>query len=128
MRLYDLILDLDKNEEDRDRQTQLLKLNLHKNSYNNLFYFIKTFYICFATTKLSLINRIKFSYKATQRWVKIPQTELSPSITWSKEEQAAYYDGRMAGALALNGEDYKITNSNAFNIGFVEQVFKHANL
>lgn len=128
MRLYDLILELDKNEKDRERQTQLLKLNLNKKSYNKLVYFIKTFYICFTTTKLSLINRIKFSYESTRRWVKIPQTKLCPSIEWSKEEQAAYYEGRMAGALAVNGEKYITLNSDGFNIGFVEEVFRHENL
>lgn len=129
MRLYDLIVEMDNyNEKDRLRHKRLLQLNLNKENYSKLFYFIKTFYVCFATTKLSLINRIKFSYESTCRWVKIPQTKLCPSVTWSEAEQAAYYEGRMAGALAVNGEKYTTVNSNGFNIGFVEEVFKHENL
>lgn len=129
MRLYDLIIRLDNYDiKDRLRHKKLLRLNLNKDIYSKLTYYLKSFVICWRHTNLPFYERFLFSREAAKHWAAIPQEDLEPSQEWDHQEKMNYYEGRKAAMKAWMGEDYDILDSKAFNIGFIEQAFKDEDL
>lgn len=124
MRPYDLIISLDSyDEKDRLRHEKLLRLNINKNKYSNINYYLKCFLTYWLYTSLPFYYRLPFSIKGARTWFNIPRLELEPSKGWTHQEKQDYYKGKESASKALELQVYSVVNSDAFNIGFVERVF-----